>query len=107
MDAALAAAAAVRELVEDPTNQNAQRALDDIGARLEGAAAIFGQAMSELEEGSRRAQSTGVALRDETTAELAAAREEFGRQIAGASTEFADARRIRAAPRRDAKRVHA
>jgi len=84
--------AAVRELVEDPTNQNAQRALDDIGARLEGAAAIFGQAMSELEEGNRRAQSTGMALRDEYTAQLAAAREEFGRQIAGASTELADAR---------------
>jgi hypothetical protein len=91
-DLAREAYAAVRELVEDPANRTAKRTLDDIGRRLEAATAIFGHTVSELEEGKRRAQSTGVALRDEYTAQLAAAREEFARQISEALTQLADAR---------------
>jgi len=83
---------AMHELVEDPANRTAQRTLDDIGERLRDAAAIFGPAMSELEDKSRRAQSTGVALRNEYTAQLAAAREEFAHEISEASAQLANAR---------------
>jgi hypothetical protein len=44
--------------------------------------------MFELEEGSRRAES----LRNEYSAQLAAAREEFARQVNEASTQLAEAR---------------
>ena len=91
-DLAREAYGAVRDLVEDPANQTAQRRLDGIGGRLRDAAAIFGHAMSELEDRSRRAQSTGMALRNEYTAQLAAAREEFAHEISEASTQLANAR---------------
>ena len=84
--------AAVRELVEYPARETVRRTLNDIGERLEDAARILGYAMFELEEGRRRAQSTGAALRNEYTGQLAAAREEFARQISEASTQLADAR---------------
>jgi O-antigen biosynthesis protein len=83
--------AAIRELVENPASEKSERTLADIRERFGGAAAIFGHAMLELEEGNRRAQSTGVALRNEYTAQLAAAREEFARQISEASTHVAEA----------------
>ena len=83
---------AIRDLVEDPANRTAQRMLDGIGGRLREAAAIFGHTMSELEEKSRRAQSTGAALRNEYAAQLAAAREEFAHEISEASTQLANAR---------------
>jgi cell division septum initiation protein DivIVA len=83
--------AAVRELVEDPASEKSERTLAGIRERFDGAAAIFGHAIFELEEGNRRAQSTGVALRNEYTAQLAAAREEFARQISEASTHVAEA----------------
>jgi hypothetical protein len=83
--------AAVRELVEDPASEKSERTLAGIRERFDGAAAIFGHAMFELEEGNRRAQSTGVALRNEYTAQLAEAREEFARQISEASTHLAEA----------------
>jgi hypothetical protein len=47
--------------------------------------------MFELEEGSRRAQSMPVALRNEYTTQLTAAREEFARQINETSTQLAPA----------------
>jgi hypothetical protein len=84
--------AVVGELVENPASEKVGRTLADIRQRFDGAAAIFGHAMFELEEGSRRAQSTAVALRNEYTAQLTAAREEFARQISGAATQVADMR---------------
>jgi hypothetical protein len=82
----------VRELVENPASEKVGRTLADIRERFDGAAAIFGHAMFELEEGSRRAQSMAVALRNEYTTQLTAAREEFARQIGEASRQLADAR---------------
>ena len=84
--------AAVRELVENPASEKVGRTLADIRERFDGAAAIFGHAMFELEEGSRRAQSMAVALRNEYTTQLTAAREEFARQISEASTQLAETR---------------
>jgi hypothetical protein len=84
--------AAVRELVENPASETVGRTLDDIGERLESAAATFAPAMSELETATRGAQSMAAALRNEYTIQLTAAREEFARQISEASTQLADAR---------------
>ena len=84
--------AAVIELVENPTSEKVGRTLADIRERFDAAAAIFGHALFELEEGSRRAQSMAVALRNEYTTQLTAAREEFAGQISEASRQLADAR---------------
>jgi hypothetical protein len=46
--------AAVRELVEDPASEKVERTLADIRERFDGAAAIFGYPMLELEKGTRR-----------------------------------------------------
>jgi hypothetical protein len=84
--------ATVRELVENPTSEKVRRTLADIRERFDGAAAILGQAMFELEEGHHRAQSMGAALRNEYTTQLTAACEEFARQITETSGQLADAR---------------
>jgi hypothetical protein len=84
--------AAVRELVENPASEKVGRTLTDIRERFDGAAAIFGYPMFELEKGSRRAQSAAVALRTEYATQLTAAREEFARQVSEASSQLADAR---------------
>jgi hypothetical protein len=84
--------AAVRELVENPASEKVGRTLADIRGRFDGAAAIFGHAMFEL-EGSHRARSVdATTLRNEYTTQLTAAREEFARQISEASMQLADAR---------------
>ena len=53
--------AAVRELVDSPASEKVGRTLADIRERFDGAAAIFGCAMGEMEKESRRAQSATVA----------------------------------------------
>ena len=82
----------VGELVENPASEKVGRTLADIRERFDGAAAIFGYAMFELEDGSRRAQSTAVGLHNEYTTQLTAVREEFARQISEASTQLAETR---------------
>jgi hypothetical protein len=77
--------AAVRELVENPASERVGRTLADIRERFDGAAAIFGHAMFELEEEKRRAQSMVVELR----AQLNAARDDSARQLDEARGEFA------------------
>jgi hypothetical protein len=84
--------AAVHELVKNPASEKVGRTLDDIDERFKGAAGILGYAMSELEEGGRRARSMDTALRNEYSTQLTAAREEFARQIGEASGHVADAR---------------
>jgi hypothetical protein len=85
--------AAVRELVEDPASENVERTLADIRERFDGASAIFGYPMLELEKGTRRAQSAAVALRAEYATELASAREEFAREASEASSQVSEALR--------------
>jgi hypothetical protein len=70
--------AAVRELVENPASDKVGRTLADIRERFDGATAIFGYPMFEL-------QSAGAALREQLTA----AREEFAREFTAAREEFA------------------
>ncbi len=83
---------AVRELVENPASEKVERTLADLRGRFDGAAAIFGHAMFEL-EGSHRARSMdATTLRNEYTTQLTAARDEFARQISEASTQLANAR---------------
>ena len=88
--------AAVGELVENPASETVGRTLTDIRERFDGAAAIFGYAMFELEDGSRRAQSTAVELRaqldvarDDSARQLDAARDDSARQLDAARGEFA------------------
>ena len=88
--------AAMMELVKDPTDIRIRRRLDDIRARFEDAAAIFGHAMFEWEEESRRVQSLAMRERDESAAELVAVRDrftavqnEFAGQLAAMQNEFA------------------
>ena len=88
--------AAMMELVKDPTDIRIRRRLDDIRARFEDAAAIFGHAMFEWEEESRRVQSLAMRERDERAAKLVAVRDrfaavqnEFAGQLAAMQNEFA------------------
>ena len=88
--------AAMVELVKDPTDIRVWGRLDDIRARFEDAAAIFGHAMFEWEEESRRVQSLAMRERDERAAELVAGRDqfaalqnEFAGQLAAMQNEFA------------------
>jgi hypothetical protein len=85
--------AATIELAEDPSNARTWRKLDEARARFEDAAAIFGQAMFETEEETRRLQSLAkhereehvrglVALHDGLAPEFEAARHEFASQLA-------------------------
>ena len=69
--------AAMIELVKDPTDIRTRRRLDDVRARFEDAAAIFGHAMFEWEEESRRVQSLAMRERDERAAQLVAVRDGF------------------------------
>jgi hypothetical protein len=96
--------AAVRELVENPASEKVGRTLADIREHFDGAAAIFGYAMVELEKRGRRAQSVAVALRTEYATQLTAAREEFAREIGEASSQLADARTEFARELADARR---
>ena len=84
--------AVVRELVEDPESKKLERALADIRQRFDGAAAIFGHVMIELEKGVRGPQSVAVVLRNEYTTQLTAAQEEFARQVSEASRQLANVR---------------
>ena len=84
--------ATVRELVENPASEEVGRMLGDIRQPFDGAAAIFGNAMFEVEEGRHGAQSMAVALRNEHSTQLSAAREEFARQISEASRRLAEVR---------------
>ena len=81
--------AAVRELVESPASEKVGRTLADIRERFDGAAAIFGYAMAELEKGSRaRAARNSRARLARRRARLADARTEFARKLAEAREEF-------------------
>jgi hypothetical protein len=83
--------AAVRELVENPASEKVGRTLADIRERFDSATAVFGHAMFELEEGTRRAQSLAVSLRGEYATQLTSAREEFARQVSEASRQVSEA----------------
>ena len=85
--------AAMIELAKDPSNGRTWRKLDDARNRFEDAAAIFGPAIFETEEETRRLQSLAkhereerasqlTALQDGLAAQFAAARDEFVRQLA-------------------------
>jgi hypothetical protein len=84
--------AVVRELVENPASEKVGRTLTDIRQRFDGAAATFGHAMFELEEGRRGARSMAVTLRNEYTIQLTAAKEEFARELSEASRQLANVR---------------
>ena len=73
--------AAVPDLIKNPRSEKVERTLDDIAERLRSATGILGYAMFELEDGRRRTRSAGAPLRDEYGSQLAAAREEFARQV--------------------------
>ena len=79
--------AAVRELVESPASEKVGRTLADIRERFDGASAIFGYAMAELEKG-RRAQEEFARQASEASRRLADARTEFARKLAEAREEF-------------------
>ena len=83
---------AIQELVENPTSERAGGTLANLRERLDGTAGIFGHTMFELEEGRRRAQTMGVSLRNEYTAQLTTVQQEFARQISEASGQLAEAR---------------
>ncbi len=98
---------AARQLVENPASEKVERTLADIRARFDAAAAIFGHAMFEQEEETRRAQSMTAAAREElarqqsetsrqltavqseASRQLAEAREEASRQLAATRDDFA------------------
>jgi hypothetical protein len=86
--------AAVRELVENAASEKVGRTLADIRERFDGAAAIFGYPMFELEKRGRRAQSVAVALRSEYATKLTAAREEFARGKRGVEPTLRGANRV-------------
>jgi hypothetical protein len=81
--------AAMIRLLEDPTNSRAKSALDDVRTRFEDAAALFGQAMFETEEESRRLESLAKHEREERASQLDALQHGLGAQFAAARHEFA------------------
>jgi hypothetical protein len=95
---------AVRKLVENPASEKVGRTLADIRERFDSDAAIFGHAMFELEEVSRRALSMAVALRGEYTAQLTTGREEFARRLAETQGDRKSASRGRSESERGARR---
>jgi lipopolysaccharide biosynthesis protein len=89
-DLILETSSAMLELVDDPRNGSVLRRLDDLRARFDEAAAIFGQATRELEENLHNAQAWGVG-QNTLAAQHAAERNAFGAQLAaerGAVTEL-------------------
>jgi hypothetical protein len=85
---------AMLELVEDPSNNCLLRRLDDLRARFETAAAIFGEATRELEDDLDNARSR-VAERDALAAQLAGERDVLAAQLAverGATARFGEER---------------
>jgi hypothetical protein len=88
--------AAIRDLVENPASEKSERTLADIRKRFDGAAASFGDAMSELEKGRRGAQSRVAALEQanaDKTAQVAAleqANADKTAQVAAAEREAAE-----------------
>ena len=90
------------ELVEDPRNNCVLRRLDDLRARFETAAAIFGHAVQELEDDLRRARSH-AAERDALAAQVAAERDALAAEVAAER----DALAAQVAMERDAAARHA
>jgi chromosome segregation ATPase len=82
------------ELVEDPRKDCLLRRLDDLRARFETAAAIFGEATRELEDDLDNTRSR-VAERDALAAQLAGERDVLAAQLAverSAVARFGDER---------------
>ena len=80
---------AMIELAKDPSNGRTWRKLDDARNRFEDAAAIFGAAMFETEEETRRLQSLAKHEREEHARELNALQDGLGAQFAAVHDEFA------------------
>jgi hypothetical protein len=85
---------AMLQLVEDPRNDCLLRRLDDLRARFETAAAIFGEATRELEDDLHNTRSR-VTERDALAAQLAGERDVLAAQLAverGATARFGEER---------------
>ena len=85
---------ALLELVDDPRNNCVLRKLDDLRARFETAAAIFGEATWELEDDLDNTRSR-VAEREALAAQLAGERDVLAAQLAverGATARFGEER---------------
>jgi hypothetical protein len=87
---------AMLELVEVPGNNRLFGKLDDLRARFEGAAAVFGQMTRELEDGLHNARSRS-AERDALAAQLAAERDALAAQLAAERAQLAAERHALAA----------
>jgi hypothetical protein len=81
--------AAMIELVGDSSNGRIWRKLDAVRTRFEDAAAIFGRAMFETEEESRRLQSKGLREREEHARQVDAIHHGLAGEFAAAHREFA------------------